>query len=326
LQDVTNIAEYTDAVVLHSEVALMGGSSTISLLGTDDPAAARIETLINQAIDFVSGMLVAQAAQEFAGETPMEQAMMQYIQRMGNEVPALIRPKRRGDLVQVKIEMDSGYVSASIMVGLLLPAVQAARAAARRMSSSNNLKQIGLAYHNFHAAQRVLPGDITDENGKPLLSWRVAILPYIEEQQLYEKFRLDEPWDSPHNIKLLDEMPIVYENAIVPSPLTIYQRPTGKDTMFQQGEERRFRDVLDGLSNTIMGMEVGSDSAVEWTKPADVTIDLDRPLENMGDANPQGFNVLFGDGAVIFMDNSVDSGMLRALLTPASGEIIEGRF
>ena len=79
----------------------------------------------------------------------------------------------------------------------------------------NNLKQIALAMHNFHAGNNAFPRPaILDEKGKPLLSWRVAILPYIDQQALYDKFKLDEPWDSPHNKALLKEMPAIYRCPI----------------------------------------------------------------------------------------------------------------
>ncbi len=79
-----------------------------------------------------------------------------------------------------------------------MPAVFASRSAAHRAQCTNNLKQIALAYHNVHSATNTFPPPaIADKDGKPLLSWRVAILPYVEQQELYNKFKLDEPWDSP---------------------------------------------------------------------------------------------------------------------------------
>src|SRR5207249_2796575 len=82
------------------------------------------------------------------------------------------------------------------------------RIAGRRTVSQNNLKQIGLAMHNYHDTYRHFPPQaLTDKNGKPLLSWRVAVLPFIEQDNLYRQFKLDEPWDSEHNRKLLERMP-----------------------------------------------------------------------------------------------------------------------
>ncbi len=96
-------------------------------------------------------------------------------------------------------------------IALLLPAVQAVREAARRAQCTNNLKQIGLALHNYHSATNGFPAAaITSKDGKPLLSWRVAILPFIEQQNLYNEFHLDEAWDSPHNKALIARMPKTY--------------------------------------------------------------------------------------------------------------------
>jgi RNA polymerase sigma factor (sigma-70 family) len=91
------------------------------------------------------------------------------------------------------------------------PAAQHPNASpAQRARSMNNLKQILLAMHNYHDANGNMPHDITDKDGKPMLSWRVAILPYIEQDNLFKQFKLDEPWDSDHNKKLLALMPSTY--------------------------------------------------------------------------------------------------------------------
>src|ERR1700721_4145755 len=78
------------------------------------------------------------------------------------------------------------------------------------MTSSNNLKQIVLAFHNYYSTYNILPSDVLDTDGKPLLSWRVAILPFVEEQALWMQFKMDEPWDSPNNKKLIEKMPKLY--------------------------------------------------------------------------------------------------------------------
>ena len=82
---------------------------------------------------------------------------------------------------------------------------------AARSQCINNLKQIGLAMHNYHAMHKTFPPAYTvDKAGKPLLSWRVLILPYLEQDALYKEFHLDEPWDSEHNRALIDRMPATY--------------------------------------------------------------------------------------------------------------------
>ncbi len=116
--------------------------------------------------------------------------------------------ERRGATLQASASLKLDIASAGVA---LLDGVRKVRGAASRTQSQNNLKQIGLAMHNYHATNNMLPPHATyDKNGKPLLSWRVFILPYIEQQDLYKQFHLDEPWDSEHNKKLLAKMPVIY--------------------------------------------------------------------------------------------------------------------
>jgi len=214
----------------------------------------------------------------------------------------------------------------AVAVALLLPAVQSAREAARRAQCTNNLKQIGLAFHNYHSATNAFPrAAITDKQGKPLLSWRVAILPYIEQQELYNKFKLDEPWDSPNNKALLKEMPTTY---VCPSRsnaepfATTYQVFSGKGAMFENGQDIGLASITDGTSNTILVVE--AKEAVPWTKPADLTFDPEAApsLNGAGSPHPGGFNVLFADGAVRFIKLAINLDVFRALITRNAGEVI----
>ncbi len=190
----------------------------------------------------------------------------------------------------------------------------------------NNLKQIGLAYHNHHAANNVLPMPaITDKDGKPLLSWRVAILPYLEQQQLYNKFKLDEPWDSPNNKPLIKEMPPVYLCPSRRNPeagTTTYRVFVGGGALFEEGQGTGFQHVTDGTSNTVMVVE--SKDAVPWTKPDDLKFDPEaKPsLQGAGSLHPGGFNAGFADGSVHFIKNTINLLTWRALITRASGEVV----
>ena len=213
-----------------------------------------------------------------------------------------------------------------VAIGLLLPAVQAAREAARRAQCMNNMKQIALAMHNYHSANNTLPQQaITDKDGKPLLSWRVAILPYIEQQALYNKFKLDEPWDSKHNKPLLDEMPPIYfctSTARKDGSGTNYQAFVGNNALFEKDRAVGFQDVTDGTSNTIMVVE--TKDSVPWTKPEDISFDPKNPAPGFGAGSfhPGGFNACFADGSVRFIKLSVNANVLRALITRSGGEVI----
>ncbi len=215
-----------------------------------------------------------------------------------------------------------------VLAALMLPAVSASREAARRAQCVNNMKQMGLAFHNYHSATNMLPAPaITDKDGKPLLSWRVAILPYCEQQALYNKFKLDEPWDSPNNKPLIQEMPNVYLCPSRKNPeagTTTYQVFVGEGALFDApGAGTGFQTVTDGTSNTIAVVE--STDAVTWTKPDDLKFDAKAQpsLFGAGSPHPGGFNALFTDGSVRFIKQTIKLEVWKALLTRNGGEVID---
>jgi prepilin-type processing-associated H-X9-DG protein len=220
--------------------------------------------------------------------------------------------------------LGCSLVPIAVLLALLLPAVQAAREAARRAQCVNNLKQIGLAMHNYESANQSFPLQaITDRDGKPLLSWRVAILPYLEQEALYQKFHLDEPWDSPHNKALLAEMPMTYRCPSEPSPertTTSYVGFAGTETMFGTERGVHFTEVTDGTANTILVVE--TKDKIPWTKPEDLPYDRNQPVTMPGSYHPGGFNALFADGSVRFIRNSINELTLRGLITRSGGEVV----
>ena len=132
----------------------------------------------------------------------------------------------------------------AVLIGLLLPAVQKVREAANRMKCQNNLKQIGLALHQYHDVNGVLPQGVVNYQGfktpYAYQSWMAQILPFVEQQALYHRFKLDEPWDSPHNKELIKEIPPVYlcpERTNAAPFTTIYRVFTGKGALFEDGQD-----------------------------------------------------------------------------------------
>ncbi len=214
-----------------------------------------------------------------------------------------------------------------ILLALLLPAVQAAREAARRAQCSNNLKQIGLALLNYEAGNRCFPPAVfTDDGGKPMKSWRVAILPYLEQQALSQQYDSKQPWDSPQN-RALGNTPMpgfrcpsdpVAANATE----TNYVRIVGKDTIGGTPNEAvKLSDITDGTANTIMLVEV-SGLHINWEEPRNVTVDEFMSLVAKGHASfhSGGFQALLADGSVRFISNSVNPKTLRALLLRNDGQ------
>ena len=209
-----------------------------------------------------------------------------------------------------------------VAVGMLLPAVQAVRTAARRTQSMNNLRQLTLAAHNYESAYRRFPsGDGPVEPDGPAVSWRVKILPYLEQANLYEQYNFDEPWDSENNMKVAKQMPAVYMNpqSTAQDGYTVYRGVGGVSGVMgvnAEGESvgRRFGEMSDGSSNTIMFVECPDHMAVPWTKP-DGGIDPEKasPQQLQGNFSG-GFNVSFCDGSTYFIASSLGTETFKALL------------
>ena len=212
------------------------------------------------------------------------------------------RPRKTGSntLLIVVCVVGGIIVLGGIAAALLLPAVSKVREAAARTKSTNNMKQIAIGMLNHNDARNALPAAaICDKDGKPLLSWRVAILPYIEQQALYQQFKLDEPWDSPNNKPLLQLMPKTYQNPKSPSDsYTHYRVFHGKGTAFEGTKGLSLpRDFTDGVSNTLLVIE--ADEAVPWTKPEELEYSSERPLPPLGGIwSSKVCLVAMGDGSV----------------------------
>jgi hypothetical protein len=216
------------------------------------------------------------------------------------------------------------------MVVLVLAVLGAeGREPSRRAMCVNNLKQIALAMHNYCDAHRTFPAAaIADKNGRPVLSWRVALLPYLDSAPLHAKFHLDEPWDSPHNKPLADQMPPIFGCPSEPSSsrnLTTYVVVVDPHSIFT-GEPSGIpiSRVSDGTSSTFLVVEAAS--PVPWTRPADLSLaSLDQPL-GVGSKHSAGFNAVMADGSPRFIrtsgDGAISPQVLRALVTRDGHEAV----
>lgn len=212
-------------------------------------------------------------------------------------------------------------------VALLLPAVQQAREAARRAQCSNNLRQIGLALHNYHEVWKSFPpAYIADADGKPMHSWRVLILPYLDSSTLYQEYNFSEPWDGPNNSRLLSRMPAVYRcpsHAGGPDEtFTAYAAVFGENCMFRGDKPVRISDVTDGTSNTMLIGEA-SHAAIPWMKPEDIDIKLHPSLgdkQGFSSDHAGGLQVLMADGSVRFLSQHLTPQTLQALFTRNGNE------
>ncbi|MGO9467752.1 MAG: DUF1559 domain-containing protein [Isosphaeraceae bacterium] len=203
----------------------------------------------------------------------------------------------------------------------------------QRRQCFDQLKFLGLAMHEYHEQHGSFPAPaIFSVEGRPLLSWRVALLPHMGYRSLYERFRLDEPWDSPHNRALLAEMPREFGCPAGPAHRegrTGYRVIIGPEndaysvnTAFEPARGVDIRNFTDGTSNTILVLE--TDSFVPWTKPDDLHWSKGGPLPGVASPHPEGAHALFADGSTRFLKPTIRPAILLALITMNGGEVISG--
>jgi hypothetical protein len=248
----------------------------------------------------------------------------EFLPEIGRLAEAFV-PRVDGDRLTVSLGENE------LKAHLLLP-VQSWHRALERRQVENGLHRLVIAMHNYaddhkrRGAARLPATASYDKQGKPLLSWRVHLLPYVGANDLYKQFHLDEPWDSPHNTKLLARMPEVYQSPnrkLNQEGKTIYLLPVGKDVAFKLGPEgpRLPADFPDGTSNTILIVESDDASAVPWTKPEDLKIDLDHPERGLGGHFQGVFVVGMADGSVRLLASGINKLTLRTAFTPAGGDV-----
>jgi prepilin-type processing-associated H-X9-DG protein len=249
--------------------------------------------------------------------------------------PAPPPPSSSGGLWVVIAVLAVGAVGllicGGVLLALLLPAVSSSRGAARAMTCKNNLKQIAIALHNYHDTYKTFPAAyVPDENGRPMHSWRVAILPFLEQQHIFNQYDFNEPWDGPNNSQLASMYPQleVYrcpEDTQSGFDSTSYMAVVAPDGVFEGGKWNSIADIPDGTSNTILVVEV-TGAATHWMQPVDLDAEaLNRMINAAHDGSgvasnhPQGVNVAMADGAVITLTDATDLETLRRLVTKSDG-------
>lgn len=283
---------------------------------------------------------------DWAGQQPQVTMALPWTQ-----LRPLLTPQVQGD--QLVLDWSEADRVSQVFQTLMTPAILAARSAARRTQGMNQLKQIGLAMHNYHDVHRRFPPQaIRSKDGKPLLSWRVAILPFLEQNDLYRQFRLEEPWDSEHNRRLLDKMPQVYADPLTKAaraepgltaflaPLT--RQPPEVHVPLAESERRRATDaqrprepvaifdvpdgapiswITDGTVNTILVLKAAPEAAVPWTKPEDWVLDEQQPLKHLFPEEGGKYGlVLFADGSVRVLNKNIPVDAFRLLLWMNDGK------
>lgn len=212
------------------------------------------------------------------------------------------------------------------VAALLLPGVKAMRSTAQRTTERNRLRQLALGMLNYESVHGHFPDPAGSQvDGTPGLSWRVHILPILDEGELYDKFNLDEAWDSEHNLALIDQMPDAFKSPLakgVEDNKTIFQIPISATSAFRPGEELKITDVSDGTSNTLLIVTTAPTKAVIWTKPQDWNVDAKNPWKGLAREERDVIQAVRIDASTFVLPKTLSSENLQALITRDGEEVI----
>lgn len=213
-----------------------------------------------------------------------------------------------------------------VLIGLLLPATRSARPAAYRMSCANNLKQIALALQNYEATYHSFPPAATfDSSGNPLHSWRTLILPFLEQNSLYESIDLSKPWDDLVNAKAYAASVPAYHcpslDSRSPVGNTTYLGVVAPHGFFLPSGSRRLSEIIDSPSETLMVVEVPSVNSVHWMQPVDASeLTVLSMRENAKLHHGKGFQAAFVDGSIQFLGQDLSQEDRRAIISIAGDD------
>ena len=223
----------------------------------------------------------------------------------------------------------------AVLCALLLPPVKSGGGGGARDRCKYKLKAIGLALHNYHDANGTFPpAYIADEQGRPLHSWRVLLLPYLDQAGLFEEYRFDEPWNGPHNKLLAERIAKVYhcfsdhpKDQPIDKKYTSYVAVVGPETAWPGSESITLKDVTDSRESTLLVVEV-TNSDIQWMEPRDMSLEdalagINNPARpGISSPHKHGAHCLRADGSVRFLIEKIPPETLRALLTRAGGETV----
>ena len=222
------------------------------------------------------------------------------------------------------VQLETSVELEKAVLDVVMQSIILSRAAAMRSQSMNNIKQLALAMHNYHDTYRHLPPAVLyGPDGKTPYSWRVALLPYLEQNELYKRYRFDEPWDGPNNRKLLARIPSVYRSPTEPPTSTnaSYFALVGPRTVFDFPKGTSMPEITDGASQTILLVEAKRD--IPWTKPEDIPFDPDKPVPPLGGFSKGMFLAAFCDAHVQVLRTDIPQDILRLLILKDDGQPID---
>ena len=343
-------ADFTSAIDLESQASLfgslvqfnpmMGMVSNIKTLASHVSAAAKvgdslIEINVTAVDEGMAGGLFAMSSlglnQWKSGVSqlslpPDASASDKEMQAFIKNLVASATVKQDADKIQLRVPAPKGI---DRVIQLLKPALIDAKASAKETQQRNAFRhafrQLGLAFHNFHDAMAKLPGAGRNRQEGPIgLSWRVHLLPYLNQVHLYNQFKLDEPWDSEHNKTLIEKMPPIFKSPGVDEVgKTTIHVFTGPGAPFANDKTPGFREFTDGTSVTILAVLAGPETADFWTKPGGLDFDPKDPIKSLGTISGEMVLAVFADAVVRELDKEINATILRRWIQFADGEPVK---
>ncbi|MDP6557555.1 MAG: DUF1559 domain-containing protein [Pirellulaceae bacterium] len=234
-------------------------------------------------------------------------------------------------LVSIGAVLAAG-AAIGLVVAFLFPALGIARNLAHSHNCDQNLTRIGLALQAYESEQGTLPpAFIPGPDGKPMHSWRVLLLPYLDEHGLYGNYDFSQPWDSAHNQQLATRMPRVFACPADPDSLSLgesnYMVVVGPATMFPGSTARTTGSIGDDTASTISVVEVPI-FGHSWLAPEDLTVEKMQFAINggfgkeIGSYHEGGAHVLMADGDVRFLSDALPPDFIEGMTTVSGGELI----
>ncbi|MEL7496950.1 MAG: DUF1559 domain-containing protein [Planctomycetota bacterium] len=287
------------------------------IMVANNPEDAEVaKEIITNGLEFFQAFLITELGKEMDMRDPVQAATIQYVNRIWNKYEEKMIPEVNGS--SMKITLHEEIMALPFLVGFTSSSV--AQALDPPFKPQNQARQIALGILNYESAYRKLPAHtIRDENGKPLFSGRVAFLPFVEQNALYQSLKMDEPWDSKHNSEFTKMQVMVFEDV---GGTGMMRFPVFPGSMWDQEEGLQFRDILDGTSNTILAIQAPPEKTVSWADPTPWKISPTNPMRDVFGDRDEVWVVMLDGSTQRLKKSEMTNEKLKAMLTYAGGEVI----
>jgi hypothetical protein len=299
----------------------------LSVQGTDAKAAESLDNIATALHKMLKTMYPDMREEMSKSSDVLPADVKKTALNLADQVVAGLNVNKSGDKVEIALRMQDSQ-TVTRLLPMLTAAFRNARTAAQESLRMARLSQISRAMFSAETQTGRYPSAaLRDAGGKPLLSWRVQLLPYLDGgAEIYKQFHLDEPWDSAHNKKLIAKMPDIYKGDPkddVPEGHTTVMVFTGAGTPFGLDKGFSQTQIRDRFGDTISFVAAGPDKAVPWTKPQDLPFDPTNPIAALGRIPDTGFIAAMFDASVRRLPKNIPAAMLKALITHDGGETVD---